>query len=202
MKIAPILIAAIALLIPMPAFAQPVDPAEHVLEMEKGYRQFAAKLGNTVLDANEAQRSDEKGRGAAGLNLKDHPWRLVTQETMDQARQDPWLAKESYSLTIAVDYDGDGHDDIAQMYNSGQFIYDPATPDVESDLYGGVIVHFGGPKAKDRTPQVAYVSDQGFLGAEEIYRSGDNRILLVFPDSRMILLFRDGRVPKAIVHGE
>lgn len=167
-----------------PAFAQSSEAQRSVAQMERAMQQTAARLGTARLNPAEARGPYQ---GKLNVDPSKDAWRPVTSEAMRQATaQDAWLTKPRFSVTASVDFDGDGHNDTAQMFNNSR--------------QGAVLVTFGGPNR--RAPVVAYKVDRPFTGGEEIRAAGRNRILVTIPDVSEQLLFMDRSGPKVISFGE
>lgn len=166
------------------AHAQAQSPQQSVTKLERSMRDMANRLGSEKLDPNQARPIYE---GKLSVDPKKDPWRPVTSEWMAQQTQhDPYLHKNSFSTRVAVDYNGDGHIDAAQMYQNSK--------------QAAVIVTFGGPKPNP--PAIVFKTDVKFGGGEEIVAAGRNRILLSIPDAAAYLLFMDRTGPKLISYGE
>lgn len=183
MKTLKIIAAITSLAAATPALAQTGNPSQSAAEMDRAMRAQAARLGSVAIDPSKTRPIYN---GTLRIDPRTDPWRPVTNEGMHQTNQDPWTSKPTYSLRIAVDFDGDGNIDAAQAYNNSK--------------QGAVIVTFGGPKP--RAPLVVYKSDRQFHSGEEIVAAGRNRILVNVPDARSILLFMYRGQPRIMVYGD
>lgn len=168
--------------------AEPVWPPPSVAtiaEWDRSIRKEADNLGRRV---KIRESGPAMPTGVRNIDARRDPWvRLTEQEVIRRNRRfpgDQYFSKSSYSLKASIDYDRDGHTDLAEM--------------VENSSQGGIRVTYGGPKA--RPPTIIYKGTRWY--DQEILASGKHRIYLNKPDLGFTLFFREKGSDRAFYLGE
>lgn len=147
---------------------------------------WAARLGRARIKPEDLEPLNESG---LSLDTSHQPSVLVTQQQMrdlQRGSDNPWTQKATYSIRVNVDFDADGHPDVAQM--------------VTNSRQSAVIISFGGPRP--RPPMVAYRGDFVFGPGEEIVAAGRNRVMLNISELGFVLMLLHEGEPRIYRTGE
>lgn len=162
-----------------------VPSAALLAEWDRSTRKMADDLGRrrTITKSGPAMP-----KSVRNIDPRRNPWvRLTEQEVRRRNRRyptDQYYNKARYSLTASVDYDRDGHTDLAEM--------------VENSSQGAIRVTYGGPKK--RPPSIIFKGSRWY--DQEILASGRHRIYLNKPDLGFTVFFRGKGSDRAFYLGE
>ena len=169
---------ALGLLAAAPSPASAAAPAETKCQA----RSPGASLRNELVDPRQTEAAYH---GRLQLDPRRDLWSPVTQAETHRANKNSPFEKPFYCLRVRVDYDRDGHVDVAELVNNSR--------------QGAVLVTFGGPLR--RAPLVIYKRDEWFASGEEIKADGQHRVELNQPEVGVVTLLMQGGRPRAMYTG-
>ncbi|MFZ3482083.1 hypothetical protein [Sphingomonas sp. 3-13AW] len=162
--IATLIAAALGMSLSAPAMAQ------------RTMAQVASDLGSKPL----SKRTEPVGRGAANIDARKDPWKVVTPADMVAATK----VKRQYNTVAYLDYNADGLIDKAYIARNSR--------------QGAVIVDLGGGKGT----VVAYKVDEPLIYGQQIFPAGKRRIMLDFPESHVAILTQETGKPTVSYYGD
>lgn len=161
-----------------PAERSPAEVQAVAIQMQNEYLATAKNYARTVLDANNRIANGS----ATKVDAAKDPWKLVTQQSMLASTEDPYFRVPNYSLAVQLDFNGDGQQDVARMYNNSK--------------QGAVVVTYGGSGKRE----IVYKTDRPFANAEQIFAAG-NRIVVNYPEVSAVVLVHENGKPQAYAIG-
>lgn len=156
----------------------------------------SAILGTTVASAAGELEVNRFAKSVAGAKLTSKAWPVGYKVSTVDARKDPWVPvnaqqmaatvgeKRPFQVTATVDYNGDGIKDIAYIANNSK--------------QGAVIVQLGGGKGVT----IAFKADEKLLGGQEIAAAGNRRLVMLFPESSVVIMTSERGKPENYYIGE
>lgn len=161
-----------------PEERSPAQVQAVAIQMQNEFLATAKNYANADLDADNRVTTGSSIR----VNAAEDPWKLVTQQSMLASTEDPYFRVPNYSLAVQVDFNNDGQQDVATMYNNSK--------------QGAVVVTYGGSGKRE----IVYKTDRPFSNAEQIFAAG-NRIVVNYPEVSAVVLAQENGKPQAYAFG-
>ena len=161
-----------------PEERSPAEVRAVAIQMQNEYLATAKNYTRAELDADNRISTGSSIRVDAATD----PWKLVTQQSMLASTEDPYFRVPNYSLAVQVDFNNDGQQDVATMYNNSK--------------QGAVVVTYGGSGKRE----IVYKTERTFSNAEQIFAAG-NRIVVNYPEVSAVVLVQEDGKPQAYAIG-